>query len=239
MRWDRLAELFTDPGHLFVSVYGWGGALEYAALLTRAQLALNSLGAVALQVNPGQERLDKQYGAGTTTTDPVPMLRVPLYLGEPLDDPYVEVGIDALPDPAATGSPTPVGLLVSPYAAGSLTASIALTDSLKLLFAGTVDGSGAIGVFVRPGDVSLWVDGSAVTTDISGTVAWAPPQPLVLLGDPTKTGVSIAGAEFGVELLLSGLTLDEARLRLGSSTCTRTSTSATATASSPSSHRAW
>ena len=215
LRWDRLAELFTDPGHLFVSVYGWGGALEYAALLTRAQLALNSLGAVALQVNPGQERLDKQYGAGTTTTDPVPMLRVPLYLGEPLDDPYVEVGIDALPVPAATGSPTPVGLLVSPYAAGSLTASIALTDSLKLLFAGTVDGSGAIGVFVRPGDVSLWVDGSAVTTDISGTVAWEPPQPLVLLGDPTKTGVSIAGAEFGVELLLSGLTLDEARLRLG------------------------
>ena len=35
--------------------------------------------------------------------------------------------IDALPVPAATGSPTPVGLFVSPYAAGSLTASIALS----------------------------------------------------------------------------------------------------------------
>jgi len=215
LRWDRLEGLFSDPGKLFVEVYGWGTTLQYQALLDRMRDALRAIGAVAVEANPGQERLDKQYGAGTTLPSPIPMLRVPLYLGEPLDNPYVEVGVDALPVPAATGSPTPVGLLVSPYATSTLSAQVALSQTLALQFSGTADGSGAIGVIVRPGAVTLWLDGTAITTDVTGGVVWSPPAPVTLLGNPDAIGVSIDGASFSVELITAGTTLTDAKLRLG------------------------
>jgi Family of unknown function (DUF6603) len=215
LRWDRIEKLVSDPRGLFVDVYGWGGTLLYQPLVERLRDALRALGVTALVAGPGQERLEQQYGTGTVLPSPIPMLRVPLYVGDTPSDPYVEVGIDVLPIPAAKGSATPVGLLVSPYATAALSVSLALTDELSLEFAGTADASGATGLIVRPNGFDLFLDGTAITGDVSGTVVWAPPAPRTIIGDPAATGASIAGASFGIELMTQGTNLEDAKVKLG------------------------
>jgi hypothetical protein len=215
LRWDRLATLLTQPQQLFVDVYGWGGPLKYDALLDRLRAVLTAAGVLTIRSEPGQERIDKQYGTGTVLAAPIPMLRIPLYVGASSDNPYAELGLDIFPIPASTGSAVPVGVAVSPYALAGLTAEIALTDDLALEFFGSLDASGAMGVLLRPGGFAVFFDSAAIATDLGLAFVWAPPAPRALLGDGKGSGITIAGASLRGEVMTAGTTVTDVRLAIG------------------------
>src|SRR6185503_20736945 len=98
--------LFSDPTALMTDVYGWGGTLKHDALVLRLKDCLVPLGVGAFRRYPQQELLDRHYGAGTVVPEDLTVLRAPLFIGETAD-PYVELGFEVFPVPAAAGSPTP------------------------------------------------------------------------------------------------------------------------------------
>jgi hypothetical protein len=211
LRWDRLADLVTNPSKLVQDVYGWGGTFGYALLLVRLRDALTAAGIRCFLVEPAQDLLDRHYGTSAKPPADLTALRAPLVVQA--SDPYLELGIDVLPVPVAPGGP-PAGLLVTPYAAAGGLVSAPLTDTVTLSFGGTVDGTGATGALILPGAVSAFLDGSALTGDFRVSLDWTPAQPELLLGSSASDGITIASSGIEGELVLSGTQIIEGLLRL-------------------------
>lgn len=213
VHWDRLAKVVKDPAELMADVYGWGDTFKFEAFLKNLEEGLAAMGLLAFQANPGQERIERHYGTGANLSAGLALLRVPLYVGDNTW-PYVEVGIDVFPIPDSSNVTTPVGLLISPYGSTDLPAQLELSDTLTISFRGTVDGSGATGALLRPGEVEIFLEDTAISGNLGMEIAYRPDAPRTLIGSTSGTGISVTSASLGLELVVSGTSAKEALVQL-------------------------
>lgn len=201
---EDLGSLLGDPLGFLAGVYRWGQS-DFAGdrLVTSLAGMLDGW-----ELPAREELLDPQTAAqlksGALDPDEVSDRTLRLYLIETrnADDAFgAGVGLFLLPDTAAAKP----GFALLPFAAGEFEEAVPITDSLQLVFGGSVALTGGVGVFLRPGrDPELLVGlGPGTPSAASGTFAIGlrlaePGGPVVLLGDPGASrlearGVSVSG----------------------------------------------
>lgn len=204
VHWDRIPQLFTDPGGLVRDVYGWGTTDFHAnTLIGNVAVVLEFLAA-----DTGMRRLPRRAEEQLSgrpvpeaDTEPASQLFVSLAKGSGFDPLDVGVTLYGL-RPSAPGG-TDGGLGVSPYAVGTADAAFPLSERLSLVLAASADIQGGLALLLRAGQSPELKTGLIRPT----------------AGDPGQVALSLRFAadtdNRQVLLDLPGLRLDAASVSVG------------------------
>jgi hypothetical protein len=198
VNWSELAAVLTNPDSVFATAgpYGWGGSLDYSALMSsfRDALAYSGLPPFMAQPTAGAAGPDSSLAAdyyGTTDlgTAEIAAVEAPLYYAvagstQQLADLLVLLAVIPIP---ASGSqaPPPVGFAIAVIVEGQLALTIPLNPTLTLTLSGDLTSSGAIRAELRPGAFQITTGGQVASVDATATISAANPDgtPWYLIGD--------------------------------------------------------
>jgi len=156
VRYERLQDLFSNPGKLFVDEYGWSTAsFDAEALLTNIGLLVQSLGMRPLVRDMPQaveEALTGQPMPGAVS-DPSSQLLLPMTIhGGPLAV-DVALSLHRLRPTSVNGSDA--GLELAALVSGAADVSIPLSTNLALRLDASLDLGAGVGVALRPTGAEL------------------------------------------------------------------------------------
>jgi hypothetical protein len=199
----EISKVLSEPQRLPERLYGWGTADVDFNRLAQYLLALS----VALGLDAYIKRVDAEFGGAfqddiTQTDDPVElMLNIPLLLDN-IDGEEVEIGLGLLELPAE--GTKPAGLILVPLIPSSLSDTLEIRTNLSLLLRAGSDIANQFGVMFRGDDIEVrfpFSDGAALPeAGFGADLIFAPPEPVVLFGEPGRTRLQLNGASFGLAL---------------------------------------
>ena len=150
VRWDRISQLFSDPGALARDVYGWGTAdFDADALIGNVARVLEAVAADSM-VRPLPRRAEEELSGRPVPeadTDPATQLFVSLAKGPD----QLDVGVTLYGLRSTVPGGTDGGLGVSPYASGTTDTSFPLAERLSLVLAAAADIQGGVALVLRAG----------------------------------------------------------------------------------------
>ena len=150
VRWDRIPQLFSDPGGLARDVYGWGTAdFDADALIGNVGVVLEFLAAES-QVRALPRRAEEELSGRPipeADTDPATQLFVSLAKGPG----QLDVGVTLYGLRPSIPGGTDGGLGVSPYAAGTTDTRFPLAERLSLVLEAAADIQGGLALVLRAG----------------------------------------------------------------------------------------
>ncbi len=200
--WDRIAQLFRDPGTWAREAYGWGGDFQTEKAVSRLTETIEFLGGSAERdhMTEAQVAAFMPHLVGA----PIPPLAAFAPLWSHIDevngelDPatHAEVGLMILP--AANAANTEQGLALGPYAKGSASADIDLGDGMRLGLGGSFGAAGGAVFRLLPSAMTLerGIEATALESEFDAELVIRDPQgdPLILIGEAGSTRVQIDSA---------------------------------------------
>jgi hypothetical protein len=223
LRTSRIGPLLSETETYLKGRYDWGfdrAALEYslrhdqrAAAPMRHDRLLAVLHRFFTDVGlqPGISTVRERYVAdagknvpgGVNLFDPTAkalgsarQLSLPLVRRRTGAGPWQELGLDILPLPGSRGQDTIDGLYITNLARGGHAGSFVLDDAWTLKASPGLEASGAVGVRILPGQVT--VEGTAPASTLEFRFLGYPALPWVLMGSNTGTRLELRGAETGI-----------------------------------------
>ena len=217
-QWEEIPKVLSDPGSIATRIYGWGtDDLDFHRL---AGHLLEFF--VALDWPAYIGRVDRKLGEGFKDSpgDPATSidwaLKIPV-LQDNVGGQEIEVGIALLELPPQGGKHA--GLILQPLIPSAIGTSFDLSEELKLELRGGSNVSSALGVLLRPGDISLKFPlepgANLPEAGFAVVLRYAPESPALLLGSPGKSRLELKGATSSFALELHN---GEFELRLGATT---------------------
>jgi Family of unknown function (DUF6603) len=204
LRTDRLAELFTDPGGLLRTTFGWGGDIQGELAVLHAA-RLGEMFDRAVHVGPVPPPIVEGPFGGLPP--PTSAVTVEIVTGELVTGSHGAISalVAGFPD----GSGAVGGLYVAPLLWGATTGSITLTPAVVIDVDLSADGSGRSGVVIRPGGAEPANGAPTLAGDLA--VRWQPdaPTPLASLGglvvtvDGVRVAATSSGSSFDPRLTLA------------------------------------
>ncbi|HEU4891604.1 MAG TPA: DUF6603 domain-containing protein [Vicinamibacterales bacterium] len=201
IRWDRVPRVIGDPVALFKELYDWGGAqpFEHRKLVEVLEDFFHSVRFPARLTEPSPGMLARYYAPANPSLPDVRQLSVPIFsTASPDWSTYAEVGLAIVPIPPK-GSPlqAPVGFALSPLASGAVGGG-GPAGPFTIFLKGGFDVDAAFGAEIRPDGLELFAAPGKTTIDAEAGFAIQPPQPLILIGDPTGFRIELGGLRAGV-----------------------------------------
>jgi hypothetical protein len=197
VNWEKLPDLFTNPGELFTERYGWNtGSFDHVRLFDTIERILIAFDVRVNRVLP-QDTHTGYIDTSRIGTDQLRELQAwPVFGFYTGDSSFWKLGFNLLPVPATPGAnAAPEGLLLTPVLQGGTSTSISLTRDLYLRFQGAFDADNVIKATVLPSGASL--DTDITETEISAEVALigAPESPWILIGSENATRIELEGCK--------------------------------------------
>ena len=205
LHWDRLSLLLTDPAKAAAAAYGWRESLDTVRLLRAIDAAACAFGLPSAIIDGGLTVRDAVGDIAGDQTMACLIVRVPIFTaavdGADSDGAFTaagEVGFQIVPIPASPASTAAAGVLAGPYAAGTASATLALSPTLSLVLSGAADTGTAFGVAIVPDQVRFVGDPAAVQAGLGIRLDYIPSGPVAIAGDPDATGLSLQATSVGL-----------------------------------------
>lgn len=196
VQWAEIPKVLADPGSIPTRVYGWGtNDLDFHRI---AGHLLEFF--VALDWPAYIGRVDEETGKGflDSLDDPTTSIEWGLKIPALIDNiggKEIEVGLALLELPPQGGKPA--GLILQPLVPREFGANFDLRENLKLELRAGTDVSSALGVLLRPDDISVkfpFQEGTALPEAGFGvTLRYTPKNPALLLGAPGESRLELKG----------------------------------------------
>ena len=196
--WDQLSNLFADPATHLADLYGWGASFNHALLASNLDTALVELGFPVRRVPPSGVELARWPAAPPAD---VRQLVLPLWDGEAADGGgYLDLGLRLTPIPA-TGSATADGLDIAPYLGAGEQLDLSLGGPVHLQLSGELTLDGGVEILWLPGSVRLEASAPDGQFDVTAKLAYQPPSPQLLVGDPNGSRILLGTAWIALEAI--------------------------------------
>src|SRR5215203_4251867 len=152
LRWDRLANLFTDPTQLVREVYGWGTpnfrGNQLIANIGRVVEYVAADAALRAMPRSAEEQIARRP-IPEAELDPAAQLFLSLDKGLGLD--AFDAGLTVYPLRPSTAGGVDGGIGLSPYVFGTSQTTFPLSDTLSLVLSGAALLQGGIALLLRAG----------------------------------------------------------------------------------------
>jgi hypothetical protein len=195
VNWDKLPDLFTDPGGLFRDRYGWNTAsFDHVRLFDTIERILIAFNVRVNRVLPQDVHRD-YIDTSRIGTDKLGELQAwPIFGFYTGDSSFWKLGVEMLPIPAAKGANTaPEGLLLSPVLQGGTSTIIPVAKDIYLSFKGAFDADNTIKATILPSGATLDTDLGETEIVAEMALTGSPESPWILIGSADATRIELEG----------------------------------------------
>lgn len=200
--WERIPDLLKDPHRIVQGVYGWGTPdLNHGLIAHQLGTILHGLGFPISIIRPDGRSMAGYDGSSAFLDPGRPHgLKWPIHYNQIGDTPF-EISFLMLPLKGdGTNSP---GFIIQPGIPTVIPLVFPFGEEVTLTITVGSDIAKQFGVLIRPEGLSVkypFMDASTIPSITFGAaVAFNPPNPVTLLGDPTASRIQFKGFTIGLK----------------------------------------